>query len=101
MSIRRTVVAVALVLTPAAAVAQTPVTPEAIPTAGPSTSAGTTAFAVRPGLEVFGQYALRLVDGSAGDTAWFHAFELPRAHPIALPEQRAGEPVGPREARAR
>lgn len=35
---------------------------------------------MRPGLQVFGQYALRLVDGSAGDTAWFHAFELPRAH---------------------
>ena len=80
MSIRRTALTLALALTPAVAVAQTPVTPEAIPTAGPSTSAGTTSFAVRPGLEVFGQYALRLVDGSAGDTAWFHAFELPRAH---------------------
>ncbi len=80
MSIRRTALALALALTPATAVAQTPAPPEPIPTAGPSTSAGTTGLAVRPGLEVFGQYALRLVDGSAGDAAWFHAFELPRAH---------------------
>ena len=93
MSIRRIVLGLALALTPAAAAAQTPATPEPIPTAGPATPAGTTGLAVRPGVEIFGQYALRLVDGSAGDTAWFHAFELPRAH------ASLGASYGPAQAR--
>ncbi|MEZ4410556.1 MAG: hypothetical protein R3A52_29355 [Polyangiales bacterium] len=58
-----------------------PATPISSP--GPSTPAGSTGFTVRPGVEVFAQYALRLTNTDAGATEWFHAFELPRAHASA------------------
>lgn len=59
--------------------APAPTAPTA-PSAAPPTAAGTTGLQVTPGLEVFAQYALRLTNTAPGDTAWFHAFDLTRAH---------------------
>jgi hypothetical protein len=45
-----------------------------------ATAAGSTGIAVRPGVELFAQYGLRLTRTLADETEWFHVFELPRAH---------------------
>lgn len=47
---------------------------------GGATRAGTTGYCVGVGMELFTQYALRLTNTDAGDTEWFHAFELTRGH---------------------
>ncbi len=47
--------------------------------AGPATSAGSTGFAVRPGLEIIGDYDLHLARTDAGYSV-SHDFELQRGH---------------------
>jgi hypothetical protein len=47
--------------------------------ASSTTAAGSTGLVVRPGLEVFAEYDLR-VTRTAGSSSWFHSFELPRGH---------------------
>lgn len=66
-----------------------PVEPPAMePIGAPSTPSGVRAFAVRagaqrlfvsPGIDVIGQYALRVTDTPSG-ADWFHRFDLSRAH---------------------
>jgi len=53
--------------------------------AAPPTAAGTTALAleVRPGLEVFAQYAYRRTEHPSGPASWYHEFDVPRVH-VAL-----------------
>lgn len=50
--------------------------------AAPPTAAGTTALAleVRPGLEVFAQYAYRRTEHPSGPASWYHEFDVPRVH---------------------
>ncbi len=43
-----------------------------------STAAGSTGFTVRPGLEVFAQYAVRLTNTAAGGSDTAHDFDVPR-----------------------
>lgn len=45
-----------------------------------ATAAGSSGFSVRPGLEVFAQYALRLTNTATGDTDLAHDFDVPRTH---------------------
>jgi hypothetical protein len=73
----RTLVALAFVLLPLAAGAQ-PATPPAV--AANATAAGSTGLALRPGLEAFAQYAVRLTNADAGGLEVFHAFDVPRVH---------------------
>lgn len=49
-------------------------------TAPVATRAGTTGRCVTAGMELFGQYALRLTNTDTGDTEWFHSVELTRGH---------------------
>ncbi len=73
-------------------------TPEARPdfegTAAPPTSAGTTDFALklRPGLEVFAQYAYRRTLHQNAAASWYHEFDVPRVH-LALSAE-AGDASG-------
>lgn len=67
-------IALSLALAPAAALAQN--APVQAPNA---TAAGTTGITVRPGLEVFAQYALRLTNTDT-DTEVTHDFDVPRTH---------------------
>ncbi|MDB4932214.1 MAG: hypothetical protein JWM10_4698 [Myxococcaceae bacterium] len=71
MKARLAAAAVAL-LAPSAAWSQ--------PAAAPPTAAGNTGLSVRPGVEVFAQYALRSAEQPDSSTAWSHAFEVPRVH---------------------
>lgn len=58
--------------------------------AAPPTEAATRGEGpLRVGLEVFGQYALRNTTGTDGNTTFFHAFDLPRAH-AAIEAEHAG-----------
>lgn len=66
-------------LVAAAVVALAPAAARSQPAAAPPTAAGNTGLAVRPGVEVFAQYAARST-AAGGSTAWGHAFELPRLH---------------------
>ncbi len=68
-------VVAAAVFAPSVASAQT-VAPLQAPNA---TAAGTTGFAVHPGLEVFAQYALRLTNTDAG-VQTDNVFDVPRVH---------------------
>ncbi len=63
---------VALLAAPAAAWAQ--------PAASPPTAAGNTGLSVRPGVEVFAQYAVRSTVATDGTSAWSHVFDVPRVH---------------------
>ncbi len=74
MSRSLALVSFALMLAPLAAGAQ--VTPLQAPNA---TAAGSTGLAVRPGVEVFAQYALRLTNTDSG-TDTVHDFDVPRTH---------------------
>lgn len=47
---------------------------------GGGTPAATTGLCVGAGLEVFAQYAMRLTNTDAGETEWFHTFDLSRGH---------------------
>jgi hypothetical protein len=67
----------ALVLLPLPALAQTPPEPLQAPSA---TAAGTTGLVLRPGLEVFAQYGVRVTNADAGGTEVAHEFEVPRTH---------------------
>ena len=62
----------ALLAAPAAAWAQ--------PAASPPTAAGNTGLSVRPGVEVFAQYAVRSTVAPDGASVWTHAFDVPRVH---------------------
>lgn len=73
-------VLVAALLTASAASAQ--------PAAAPPTAAGNTGLSVRPGVEVFAQYAARLTNTTAGETEWFHRFDVPRVHAALTGEYR-------------
>lgn len=73
--------------TPPPAAAPSPHAPPAQPATPPlgpiSTSAGTLrlyGLTLRPGLEAFAQYAMRLVYASDGSVSWFHFFDVPRVH---------------------
>lgn len=66
--------ALALTLAPATALAQT--APMQAPNA---TAAGSTGIAVRPGVEVFAQYAARFTNTDSGTDA-VHDFDVPRTH---------------------
>lgn len=63
-------------------------TAAAQPAAAPPTAAGNTGLVVRPGVEVFAQYAARLTAIPGLDTAWSHNFELPRVHAAVTGEYR-------------
>ncbi len=80
MTLRRTLpLALLATLTPLTARAQTaPTTPPLAPPV--STAAGTTGLTVRPGLEVFSQYALRFTNTDAGTLDTTHTFDVPRTH---------------------
>jgi hypothetical protein len=67
----------ALALTLAASAAGAQVAP--LP-AAPATAAGSTGITVRPGLEAFAQYGLRLTNTDAGELETFHQFDVPRVH---------------------
>ena len=45
-----------------------------------ATAAGSSGLTVRPGLEVFAQYALRLTNTATRDTDVAHEFDVPRTH---------------------
>lgn len=68
----RAALLLALLAAPAAAWAQ--------PAASPPTAAGNTGLSVRPGVEVFAQYAVRSTRTNDGSSEWSHAFDVPRAH---------------------
>ncbi len=63
------------------------------PAAAPPTAAGNTGLVVRPGVEVFAQYAARVTDTALLGNDWSHRFDLPRVHAALTGEYR--------EARAR
>jgi hypothetical protein len=50
--------------------------------AAPPTSAGTTEFAakLRPGMEVFAEYAYRRTEYPDGASTWYHELDVPRVH---------------------
>lgn len=50
--------------------------------AAPPTSAGTTPLVVkvRPGLEIFAEYAYRNTKFQNGDSTWYHQLDVPRLH---------------------
>lgn len=58
------------------------------PAAAPPTAAGNTGLSVRPGVEVFAQYAARLTNTTAGESEWFHRFDVPRVHAALTGEYR-------------
>lgn len=63
-------------------------TAAAQPAASPPTAAGNTGLSVRPGVEVFAQYAARLTNTAAGEAGWFHRFDVPRVHAALTGEFR-------------
>jgi hypothetical protein len=48
--------------------------------APPATAAGSSGLNVRPGLEAFAQYGVRLTNTDSGELETFHAFDVPRVH---------------------
>lgn len=81
----RAPLALALTLAAAAAQAQTAAPAPPPPPAPPAsvanaTAAGSTGLALRPGLEAFAQYGVRLTNVDAGGLEVFHAFDVPRVH---------------------
>lgn len=62
--------------------------------AAPASSAGTTGLAlkVRPGFEVFAEYAYRRTKFQNGDSTWYHVLDVPRVH-LALAAE-AGDARG-------
>lgn len=76
---RTTSAALALALALAGRHADAQAAPEPLQPPG-ATAAGTTGLTVRPGLEVFAHYALRLTNTDAGATDVTHEFDLPRTH---------------------
>ncbi|MCA9600058.1 MAG: hypothetical protein KC776_42435 [Myxococcales bacterium] len=76
---KRSLVA-ALLLSSTSALAQEE--PNFVGTAAPATSAATTPLTlqVKPGLEVFAQYAYRRTLDESGRSQWFHQFDVPRVH---------------------
>jgi hypothetical protein len=62
--------------------------------AAPPTSAGTTEFAakLRPGMEVFAEYAYRRTEYQDGASTWYHELDVPRVH-LSL-DAEAGDASG-------
>ncbi len=58
------------------------------PAAAPPTAAGNTGLVVRPGVEVFARYAVRLTETPALGSDWSHRFDLPRVHAALTGEYR-------------